>query len=331
MLHSITPWQWPGSFVFTIFFNSKEIEMNRLLFLMFFTIIAFSVNAQIRINKNDDGILVTENNENILFYQIKPKNQDGKYERCNYIHPLWGVDGTVLTEDFPADHLHHRGVFWAWHQIWIGDKRIGDPWEIKDFEQEVSEVEFIALKNGVGVLKTEVDWKSEKWKKQGTKVSYIKEKTTISIHPKTGNYRKVDFEIHLLAMEENLSIGGSEDVKGYSGFSVRMKLSKDISFTGRKGEVEPQKTAVESSGYINVSGSLLDDGKNGGIVILDHPENPDYPHKWILRKRNSMQNAAYPGREVVLVSTTKPLVLKYSLLVYSGKLSDKKIQKIIKN
>ena len=28
----------------------------------------------------------------------------------------------------PADHRHQRGLFWAWHQVWIGEERIGDPW-----------------------------------------------------------------------------------------------------------------------------------------------------------------------------------------------------------
>jgi len=304
--------------------------MIRFLGTVFLAVFVFSATAQIKMQKADDGILFTENNENVLFYQIQPKNKDGKFERCNYIHPLWGVDGTVLTEDFPADHLHHRGVFWTWHQIWIGDQRIGDPWEIIDFEQEVAEVEFMAQKSGVGVLKTEVDWKSEKWKKQGVKVPYLKENTTITIHPKSGNYRKIDFEIRLLAMEENLTIGGSEDVKGYSGFSIRMVLPDDVLFSGIKGEVEPKNTAVNSTGYVNISGTVLEDQKQGGVVMVDDSANPDYPQKWILRKQRSMQNAAYPGNKVIPISTTEPLVLKYSLLVYSGKLSDKKIQKVIK-
>ena len=65
-------------------------------------------------------------------------------------------------------------------------------------------------------------------------------------------------------------------------------------------------------------------------VMVDNPQNPGYPQSWILRKRNSMQNAAYPGNSTVPVSTQKPLVLKYSLIVYSGSLSDIKIQEIIK-
>lgn len=303
--------------------------MRQYVAVIILTVLWVSVSAQVKMKKEAGGLLFTEDNENVLFYQSEPKNMNGEFERCNYIHPLWGLDGTVLTEDFPADHLHHRGIFWAWHQVWIGDKRIGDPWEIKDFDQNVTDIEFIAQKEGTAILKTSVDWKSTQWKKAGEKVPYLKENTIISIHPKKGNYRRIDFEIRLLALEEDLSIGGSEDVKGYSGFSIRMKLPDDILFTGPGGNIEPQNEAVQSPGYINISGSLLGGNKNGGVLILDNPENPGYPQSWIIRAKNSMQNAAYPGNTTIPISTQKPLVLKYSLLFYSGKMNDKKIQKII--
>jgi hypothetical protein len=289
-----------------------------------------SAGALVKMQKQKDGLLFTENNENILFYQMELKNSGGKYERCNYIHPLWGIDGTVLTEDFPADHLHHRGIFWTWHQVWIGDKRIGDPWEIKDFEQQVTDIEYAAKADGAAELKTDVDWKSPLWKNQGEIVPYLKENTKITIHPKSGNHRKIDFEIHLLALVENLKIGGSADEKGYSGFSVRMILPDDITFMGPDGEITPENTSVKSAGYVNISGAVGKNKSPGGIVIIDNPENPGYPQSWILRKKNSMQNAAYPGNTLIPVSTENPLVLKYSLLVYSGKMSDKNIQKIIK-
>jgi len=303
--------------------------MKYVFGLVVFSVLANYGIAQVKMQKDESGLLFTENGENVLFFQVDPKSEGGKYERCNYIHPLWTNDGTVLTEDFPPDHLHHRGVFWAWHQVWIGDKRIGDPWEIKNFNQNVTDVEYIAKANGVAVLNTQVDWKSPNWKKEGREVPYIKENTTIIINPENGNYRRIDFEIHLLALENDLKIGGSEDAKGYSGFSVRMSLPKNVSFTGPNGKVEPKNEAVQSPGYVNISGSLLKDEKQGGIVIIDNPENPGYPQPWILRAKNSMQNAAYPGNETISLSTTEPLVLKYSLLVYSGKLDNKKIQKIL--
>ncbi len=304
--------------------------MIKYVVIFLFMISGITCLAQVKMQKHEGGFLFTEGGKNVLFYQKDPKALDGKFERCNYIHPLWGVDGEILTEDFPDDHLHHRGVFWAWHQIWIGDKRIGDGWEIKNFEQEVTDVEYIAKEDGVAVLKTEVNWKSDLWEKEGEKVPYLNEKAIISIHPKTGNYRIIDFEISLLALAENLSIGGSEDVKGYSGFSVRMKLPEDVKFSGRNGVIEPQNEAVQSVGYVNISGSVGRNNHKGGIVIIDNSKNPGYPQSWILRKSKSMQNVVFPGNTSVGISTQNPLFLKYSLIIYSGSFSEKMIRKIAK-
>lgn len=304
--------------------------MNRFLITIIVLLSVFGMSkAQLSMQKAEGGIVIVDGTKNVLQFQVDPKSKEGKYSRCNYIHPLWGMDGQVLTEDFPADHLHQRGIFWAWHQVWIGEKRIGDPWELKNFEQEVVELEFAIRQNGSVQIKTEVDWKSNKWKKLGREVPYMKEHTIINIHKSVNNYRKIDFEISLLALEEELKIGGSEDEKGYSGFSARIVLNDDLEFAGQHGIVELQNTAIQSNDYIDISGNIGVKGKKGGIIIIDNPDNPQYPQPWILRSKNSMQNIVFPGNKLYPVSTIKPLVLKYSLLVYSGKLSPKKINKII--
>lgn len=304
--------------------------MNKLTGIVLLLLCFGYANAQLTMKKADSGILIVDGQNNVLQFQTEPRSKDGKFERCNYIHPLWGLDGQVLTEDFPADHPHHRGVFWTWHQVWIGDKQIGDPWIVENFEQDVVELEFMKNPNGSVQIVTEVDWKSNKWKKGGVKVPYLKEYTNITVNPKQGNYRKIDFEIKLQALEEDLKIGGSQDRKGYSGFSVRMIMPDDIIFSGPEGDVTPQTLQVKSRGYINVSGSFGANKNNGGIVIVDNPENSGYPQPWILRAKNSCQNAAWPGREAVDLLTTEPLVLKYSLLIYTGKMNDKKISKALK-
>ncbi|MCK3685268.1 PmoA family protein [Maribellus sp. YY47] len=305
--------------------------MNKtfLFFTASFLLWATGAFAQLSMKKTDEGILITENKKEVFLYHIHPKDLNGQYRRCNYIHPLYGLNGEVLTEDFPSDHLHHRGIFWAWHQVWIGDKRVSDGWEIKDFDQTVTEIEFKKNPSGLAVIKTEVDWTSGKWKKEGKKVPYLNEKTTITVHPTSRDVRKIDFEIQLLALEEGLKLGGSEDEKAYGGFSVRLDLPDDVTFSGPDGKIEPENTAVKSSGYVQVSGTFDNGAKESGVVIVDHPQNPGYPQDWILRAKNSMQNVVWPGREPVIGSTTEPLVLKYSLLVYSGKMNNNKMEKII--
>jgi len=55
--------------------------------------------------------------------------------RSTYIHPLYGLDGEVLTDDFPRDHYHHRGLFWAWPHVTLGAQH-HDLWMLRGIEQK---------------------------------------------------------------------------------------------------------------------------------------------------------------------------------------------------
>lgn len=303
--------------------------MKRIL-ITIFLVLPFISFSQIDIVPDDDGILFTENGKEVIYYQIEPRSKDGKYARCNYFHPLWDTAGNVITEDFPADHLHHRGIFWGWHQVLKNGKSLGNLWELKDIEQEVAEVEFAAQASGAGVLKTEVLWKSVSGLSYGVAGSFIKENATVTIHTRKKNYRKIDFEISLVALTEGIQLGGSDDEKGYGGFSVRMKLPADVTFTGPAGAVVPEVTQVSSPGWVNISGTNEKSRKRYGIIIIDHPENIGFPQKWILRREKSMQNIVFPGRNPVEIPVNKPVTLKYSLLVYNGKISKGVINRAIK-
>ena len=289
--------------------------------------LALTGKAQISMSVKQGGFLFMEGKDSILFYQKTAKDKNGESARCNYIHPLYGADGSRLSEDFPADHLHRRGIFWAWHQILINNKLISDGWELKNFQQKVTSVEYM-LKKDVGFLNATTEWKSPLWE-SGAK-AYLKEDTKISIYPKTGNYRRIDFEIRLKALTDRLSIGGSDVDKGFGGFSVGLKLPADVIFTGEKGAVEPANTAVEAGNVMNMSGSFLSGGKQGGVVIWSDPTNPAPSTSWILRTADNMQNAAFPGRIPVAIPFDQPLVLKYSLLVYQDNMTPKQIKKAMK-
>ena len=60
--------------------------------------------------------------------------RDNRRSRACYIHPLYGLHGEVLSDDFPKDHYHHHGVFWAWPHVEI-DKKNYDLWEYKNISQ----------------------------------------------------------------------------------------------------------------------------------------------------------------------------------------------------
>ena len=55
--------------------------------------------------------------------------------RSSYVHPLYGLDGEVITDDFPKDHYHHRGLFWAWPHVRVGTEET-DLWMLKGIRQQ---------------------------------------------------------------------------------------------------------------------------------------------------------------------------------------------------
>ncbi len=275
------------------------------------------------------GVLIKEGNDSVLFYQKRPTSHNGAYPRADYVHPLYGLDGSVLTEDFPDDHPHHRGIFWAWHQVLVGDSALGDGWECRDFGWDVRSTETEPTMDGALSLRTQTYWRSPRWTDaQGKQKPFLSERTQITVYPRESNYRVLDFKISLLALVPNLRIGGSDDEKGYGGFSVRMRLPEDVWFAASRGEVTPTTKAVRAGPWMNISGTLGRDERNAGIVIMSHQTNPTHPEPWILRQNASMQNPAYPGRDPVPVSEQVPTVLQYRLVIYQDELPDKQIDSL---
>ena len=296
-----------------------------------------SASLPIRVVETGEGFAFFEGKEEVLFYQRKPKSLNGKYSRCHYIHPLYSLDGEILTEDFPSDHLHHRGIFWAWHQVLVGDKRVGDGWSLKDIAWDVYDAKTLSLDNGSSALKVKVFWKSPLWTDaEGRQKPFVKETTVIRVSPvrdlprrsghesrvtshgSRGDIRKIDFEISLLALEDGVRIGGAANKKAYGGFSARIRLPKDISFTGQVGDVTPAGTPIEAGPWLDFSGNFGEQGQVSGLAILCHRSLPGYPQHWILRRTGSMQNAVYPGQKPVSLSREEPLVLRYRLIVHRG-------------
>ncbi len=54
----------------------------------------------------------------VLVYNYGPQWKQSAPEdkrRCCYIFPIYTPAGVSMLDDFPEDHWHHRGLFWAWH------------------------------------------------------------------------------------------------------------------------------------------------------------------------------------------------------------------------
>lgn len=273
-----------------------------------------------------EGVWIQEGKTKVLFYQREPKAKDGKLARANYIHPLLDLDGEPITEDFPADHLHHRGIFWAWHQVTITGKSVGDPWALKDCGWDIRNVKTAEIDTSMS-LRTTVHWISPLWRDdKGKQKPFVLEEAVITVHRAEKDRRAIDFEISLTALQQETRIGGATPTPGYGGFSPRLRLPQDVRFLGPKGDVKPLPGPVDPSPWIDVTGTFAND-KHSGVAILIHPSTPGFPQPWILRSRGSMQNAVYPGATPILLPTDKALVLRYRLVLHRGAGQEEQIER----
>ena len=278
---------------------------------------ADQINAKI----TDEGALVYSGDRPILFYQRQTKSLDGRWPRAGYVHPLYGLDGQTLTEDFPIDHRHHRGIFWAWHQLWVGDKMLGDPWLCQDFASEVVRLDLDRRDDQALDLQAALHWKSSHHVDEADQmIPVVREQTTITIHRAKERYRCIDFDIALRALVDDVRIGGSDDAKGYGGFSPRLVLDPSQQFRSQSGPVSPTRLAIEAGPWIDIR------NPHWGITMLTHAENPGAHGNWILRRSRSMQNAVYPGRQPSPISKTTSTRLRYRLIVHDGNLAEEQIQ-----
>ena len=258
-----------------------------------------------------DGYQFYDGDKPVLFYHTGTNSHKGTHKRANYVHPLMGLDGEVLTEDFPGDHPHHRGIFWAWHQATVGGKSVGDSWSCQDVVWEARNSKILDS----GVVKATVHWKSPKYK--NGKEAILAETVILRAHKIVDGARAIDFTIALQSLADaELKIGGSENDKGYGGFSTRIVMPGDLAMTGPKGKVTPKRTAVAAGEWLNFTGTF---GKQkSAIAVLVHPENPGFPTPWILRKKGSAQNAVWPGRHAITVPKDKPIILRYRILLHKN-------------
>lgn len=266
-----------------------------------------SFSQELRFEEKPDGLLLLEEGEPRYFYRTLPKDSLPTFARSNYIHPLYGLDGEVLTEDFPDDHLHHHGIFWAWHQLYVKGKRIADPWLNKGVEWDVIKTK-TNISGKKGILYSETLWRNK-----ATSEAVIREELEVVFSRHSKDVFGLIFNIKLTPLVEGVSIGGSEDAKGYGGFSARIKLSSDVKFYSEGGEIEPQNLPVKAGPWINIAGKF--EGTTG-IVLMGEPDNLPYYQGWILREAGSMQNMAFPGANPITIEQNESLEFRNQILVH---------------
>jgi hypothetical protein len=265
------------------------------------------------IEDSEKGMLtIRDSQSDILTYCFGDQLQEGldlKHTRSCYIHPLFSLDGQVLTDDFPKDHLHHHGVFWTWPVVKTRgqDTQTWHPVTPSLRQHFVRWLEH-KVENGVATLKVENVWKLD-----GKEV-VAKETVGLRVHPMEDVGRAIDLEIKIQAISGPLELHGAPDQnKGYGGLCLRgAPMFKGSALTTDQGLLKKDSTNVPFR-WADLSTEQF------GVSIFVSPGHPGYPTTWLIRNSYAgVLNASWPGLKTAILQPKKPVTLSYRLYIHFG-------------
>jgi hypothetical protein len=225
--------------------------------------------------------------------------------RCCYLHPVYAPNGTILTDDFPSDHYHHRGIFWAWPIVTAGGERY-DLWTLRGIRQRF--VRWLARQAGEGEARLAVE---NAWVVEDRPL--VKETVEIITLPAAGERRQIDFRLTFEASEGPVELRGepAED-KGYGGFSVRFAPREKTVITTDAG-AERQDSNMAPHPWAQLEALFA--GRRAGLRIDIDPANPDFPNGWCLRHYGFL-GVNFPGLKAHRLQPGRPLLLRYKVTVF---------------
>ncbi len=237
-----------------------------------------------------------------------PEN-DRRRRRSCYIHPLYGLNGEVLTEDFPRDHYHHHGVFWTWPHVAI-DGREYDLWADRGIKQRF--VAWLCRDVGplAGVIGVENGWFV------GDRKVMI-ERVWITAHTAKGETRSVDLEFTWIPVDRPITLWGAGG-KSYGGLTVRFAplARKDPSTTitvpGGPTTGDLPDTPLAWADFTSQFG---DSPTPSGAAVFVPPSHPDYPPTWLTRHYGPLC-VGWPGVKPETFEPGGPIRLSYRIWIH---------------
>ncbi len=248
-----------------------------------------------------------------LLQSIAPGNLIYAVARSNYIHPLYGPHGEILTKDWSIDHPHHRGIYWAWPEVdWRGQR--GDLHALQVVFARPTGHCSVQSRPKFAKIQAENLWK---WKDQEP---IVRELATITAWRSTPKGRLIDLEFRFEALQDPVLLARRGTDK-YGGLNLRLNAVKDQRIV--KHTDPPSADAGFRCAWGEVSGVFADSSQPAGMVILQHPSNPDYPGDWIDYPELNWLQPTFPAPQTRFeLRKDRPLTLRYRLWIHAGLAAD---------
>lgn len=246
----------------------------------------------------------------MLFYRARPAAGREAW-RVNYIHPLYSVDGAVLTEDAPADHLHQRGVYWAWRRILVDGVAVADGWVGDRLLLDVDRPMVRERHDGSAQIDVKVLWRAPV---DGRIVPIIEENSTIRVSQVAGGRRRVVIDVRLRGLRPSVAIAGTADEKGYGGLSLRFAHADKVELESGGRTLRATQAGMDAGPTVTFAWPTVPPPWPARMTVSCAIDGQPWT-RWVLRQERSMQNCAFPGADPAELPTDHPRHLSITLEV----------------
>jgi hypothetical protein len=236
--------------------------------------------------------------------------------RSSYVHPIYGLVGEVLTDDFPEDHYHHHGLFWGWPHVKIAGREY-DLWKMRGIR-----INFIRWLAKDATDKTAKLGVENGWFVRDKQV--MKEEVWLTVQPATNSGRSIDLTLTWTPIDEPITLGGAEE-KGYGGVTLRYAPRKDTVITVPDGRAS-KDLLITKLPWADLSAEFKDARGRSGIALFVDPAHPSYPPEWMTRDYGLLA-VGWPGVRSQTLPVGKPITCCYRLWVHRGTPDSVEIQK----
>ena len=278
---------------------------------------------EVRTRRDGPRLDITGGDQPLLSYWVgvRPPPQssiDPAYRRSGFIHPVVTPGGVEVTDSYPADHLHHHGIWSPWTKTRF-QGREPDFWNMGQRKGKVDAVELTREWSGpvhAGFVARHdfVDLTS------GSPVVALHETWEVQVYRPHGDARPAHvFDLVITqtcATEDPLILpeyhyGGL----GYRGHG-QWNGETQTRFLTSEGITDRVKAHATRARWCHVGGEV--DGKFAGTAILGHPDNFRAPQPMRIHPKEPFFCFAPSQLGDWQIEPGQPYVARYRFVVMDG-------------
>ena len=305
----------------------------------------FEENDKKQLSLSEGSLPVLTYQYDVIEHENVPKNNLRRLAGC-YVHPLYGINGEILTDNAPADHYHHHGIFWTWTHVGIHEPD-GKTTQYSLWESNTAlKQHFIRWIDKTMTEQTATFEVENGWfigdPKEGKKI--MTERVKVIVHriqddlsgtPGKTKSRAVDFEFQWQPTDKPITLRGSEG-KSYGGFTMRFKpFVPDGKKEAGKSEInritvptgiapgDLPETPLAWADYT----SIFDGQKEpSGATIFIPKTHPNFPPTWLTRYYGPLC-VGWPGVDGRTFQSGEKIELRYRVWIHEGAVTVPQIEK----